>query len=35
MGKAARNEILKLEATYFNNIAVAFFVGGFILPACG
>jgi hypothetical protein len=32
MGKAARNETAKLEATYFNNIAVSFFVVGMVLP---
>ena len=33
MGKMARNEKLKLRAAYFNNIAVALFAGGFVLPA--
>jgi uncharacterized membrane protein YadS len=32
MGKAARNETKKLEATYLNNIAISFFVAGLVLP---
>jgi hypothetical protein len=32
MGKAARNEVKKLTATYFNNIAVALFVAGLAIP---
>jgi hypothetical protein len=33
MGKTARNETKKLEATYINNIAISFFVAGLVLPA--
>jgi len=32
MGKAARNEIKKIEATFLNNIAISFFVAGFTVP---
>jgi hypothetical protein len=32
MGKAADNEKLKLRATYYNNIAVAFLITGFVVP---
>jgi hypothetical protein len=32
MGKAAKNERLKITATYFNNIAVGLFVVGFAVP---
>jgi H+/Cl- antiporter ClcA len=32
MGKAARNEILKLQAAFFNNIAVGVMIGGVLLP---
>jgi hypothetical protein len=33
MGKTARNETKKLEATYFNNIAIGFFITGLVIPA--
>jgi hypothetical protein len=32
MGKAARNEILKLKATYLNNVAVGATITGAIVP---
>jgi hypothetical protein len=32
MGKAARNERLKLEATFYNNIAVGLGLAGVFLP---
>jgi hypothetical protein len=32
MGKATENERVKLSATFFNNVAVAAFAGGAILP---
>lgn len=32
MGRTARNEALKLRATYFNNIAVGAFTTGLIVP---
>lgn len=32
MGKAADNERIKLKATFYNNLAVATFVGGGVLP---
>jgi formate/nitrite transporter FocA (FNT family) len=32
MGKAARNERLKITATYLNNIAAGLFVAGFAIP---
>jgi hypothetical protein len=32
MGKAARNEQLKLRATYFNNVAVGATITGGIVP---
>src|SRR5262249_35640584 len=32
MGNAAENERVKLRATFLNNIAVAFFISGFIAP---
>jgi hypothetical protein len=32
MGKAAKNEIIKLKAAYLNNIAVGLFVAGFFFP---
>jgi hypothetical protein len=32
MGKAARNERRKIAATYFNSVAVAFFVAGVAVP---
>lgn len=31
-GKSARNEILKIRATYFNNMAVGVFVAGVAAP---
>jgi hypothetical protein len=35
MGKAADNERLKLDAAFYNNLAVGLFVGGAFLPAFG
>jgi hypothetical protein len=32
MGKAARNEARKINATFWNNLAVATMVGGFLIP---
>jgi hypothetical protein len=32
MGKAAKNERLKITAAYLNNIATAFFVTGIVIP---
>jgi hypothetical protein len=32
MGKAAKNETLKIRATYYNNIAVGLFVAGAAIP---
>jgi hypothetical protein len=32
MGKAARNEIRKIRATFLNNIAVGMFITGFAVP---
>ena len=32
MGKTARNEVLKLTATYLNNIAVGIAIAGLIVP---
>lgn len=32
MGKAARNERLKISATYCNNLAAAMFAAGFAVP---
>ena len=32
MGKAAYNEKLKLRATFFNNVAVAVLVAGYLVP---
>lgn len=31
-GKTARNELIKLRATYYNNVSVALFVTGFVVP---
>lgn len=33
MGKAADNELIKLKATFFNNLAVGGIVAGVIAPA--
>ena len=35
MGKAADNERIRLRATYLNNISVALYVAGGILPLMG
>jgi cation transporter-like permease len=35
MGKAARNEQVKLTATYFNNFAIGFLIAGFVVPYLG
>ncbi|MCA1458111.1 hypothetical protein I6F35_33805 [Bradyrhizobium sp. BRP22] len=32
IGKAARNEIRKIRATYWNNLGVAIMAGGFFIP---
>jgi hypothetical protein len=32
MGKAARNEQIKIRATYYNNSAVGLFIAGVLLP---
>jgi len=32
MGKVADSEQLKLKATWFNNVSVGLFLGGFIIP---
>lgn len=32
VSEVARNEAIKLRATFYNNIAVGLFVGGFLLP---
>jgi hypothetical protein len=32
MGKTADNEKLKLRAAFFNNVAVAFFITGVVVP---
>ena len=32
MGRAARNERRKLQATFFNSIAIGFFLGGVFVP---